>query len=113
MISKRPVSTKYRSAIRDSLCLQAIFVTLGGLALDGGQLGRYTLFVLVPYWIVALLILMRRPDSPTPLDLAVVRFGYLALLLLIPLVSALVDPLFASTTLPPLRSDPVSRLSDF
>ncbi len=113
MISRRPVSPKLWSAIRDSLCLQAIFVILGGLALDGGHLARYTLFVLFPYWIVALLILLRRRNSPTSLDLIVIRFGYLALLLLIPLVSALVHPLFASTTLPPLRSDPASRRLDF
>jgi hypothetical protein len=113
MSARRRISSKYWSAIRDSLCLQAFFVILGNLALDGGQLGRFCLFVLVPYWIVAILILMRRPSSPTPLDLTVIRFGYLALLGLMPLVSTLVDPLLASAAVPSARSGPASRLSAF
>lgn len=89
----RRFSGKYWSPLRDSLILQAFFLFVSGLALDGGQLFRYSLFVLAPAWALILLIVLRRPAEPTPLDLKVVRFGYLALWITLPLLSSLVGPL--------------------
>ncbi len=109
----RRFSGKYGSPLRDSLILQAGFLFVSWLALDHGMMFRCSLFALAPTWALVLLIVLRRPAEPTPLDLKVVRFGYVALLVLIPCVSALVDPLFASATVPPARSGPACRLSDF
>ena len=89
----RRFSGKYGSPLRDSLILQAFFLVLFWLALDGGMLFRYSLFILAPYWALVLLIVLRRPAEPTPLDLKVVRFGYLALWILLLLLSPLLAPL--------------------
>ena len=89
----RRLSGKYRSPLRDSLILQAFFLFVSWLALDGGMMFRYSLLVLAPNWALILLIILRRPTEPTPLDLKVVRFGYLARWILLPGVSLLVGPL--------------------
>lgn len=91
----RRFSGKYWSPLRDTLILQAFFLLVSWLALDGGHLFRYSLFVLAPAWALIFLIVLRRPAEPTPLDLKVVRFSYLAwwilLLLLSPLLARLTD----------------------
>ena len=89
----RRFSAKYRSPLRDSLILQAGFLFVFWLALDGGSLFRYSLFILAPAWALILLIVLRRPAEPTPLDLNLVRFGYLALWCLMLLASGLFDHL--------------------
>lgn len=75
----RRFSAKYWSQLRDSLILQALFLSISWLALDHGMLFRYSLLVLAPCWALILLIVLRRPADPTPLDVKVIRFGYLAL----------------------------------
>lgn len=93
MNGKRHFSAKYRSPLRDSLVLQAFFLIFSSLALDGGMMLGNSLFALAPCWALTLLVLLRRSSTPTPLDLKVVRFGYLAswilLLLLSPLLALL------------------------
>lgn len=89
MKGKRQFSDRYRSPIRDSLCLQVFFIFVSSLVLDGGGILRYSIFALVPTWTLILLIVLRRPAEPTPLDLKVVRFSYLTLWILLLLFSAL------------------------
>ena len=89
----RRFSAKYRSPLRDSLILQAFFLFVSWLALDHGMMFRFSLFVLAPTCALTLLIVLRRPADPTPLDLKVVRFGYLALWCLMLLASGLFDHL--------------------
>ncbi len=89
----RRISEAYRSPLRDSLILEAFFIFVCSLALDGGVMLRYSLFALAPTWLLILLIVVRRPAEPTPLDLKVVRFTYLAMWVLLPGISALVFPL--------------------
>lgn len=93
MKTNRRLSGKYWSPLRDSAVLQAFFVFVSWLALDGGSLFRYSLLVLAPCWALILMIVLRRPAEPTPFDLKVVRFSYLALWILLPVASFLVDPL--------------------
>lgn len=83
------ISGSYRSPVRDSLILQAFFIFVSSLVLDGGGILRYSIFALVPTWALIFLIVMRRPAEPSPLDLKVVRFSYLALWILLLLFSAL------------------------
>lgn len=85
-------SGKYWSPLRDSLILQAFFLFVSWLALDHGMMFRYSLFALAPTWALILLIVLRRPAEPTPLDLKVVRFSYLALWITLLLLSSLVGP---------------------
>ena len=92
MNAERRLSAKYGSPLRDSLILQAVFLFVSWLALDHGRMFRYSLFALAPTWALILLIVLRRPTEPTPLDLKVVRFSYLALWITLPLFSSLVGP---------------------
>ena len=89
MNGKRQFSDRYRSPIRDSLCLQVFFLIFSSLVLDGGMMLRYSLFALAPAWALILLVILRRPAEPTPLDLKVVRFSYLAVWILLLVLSPL------------------------
>jgi hypothetical protein len=80
----------YRPALRDAVILQVVVVLLASMVLDGGQCLGYALVALLPYWAGALAIMLRRSATPTRLDLAAIRFGYLAVLAATPLVTAVV-----------------------
>ena len=45
-------------------------------ALDGGILLRESAAVSLGYWLVVLIIVIRRRQHPTKLDLALIAFGY-------------------------------------
>jgi hypothetical protein len=89
MKGKWHFSDQYRSPLRDSLVLQAFFLIFSSLAFDGGMMLGNSLVALAPCWSLTLLVLLRRPSTPTPLDLKVVRFGYLASWILLILLSPL------------------------
>ena len=89
----RRISEAYRSPLRDSLILQAFFIFVSSLALDGGMMLRYSLFALAPTWALILLIVLRHPANPTTVELKAVRFSYLAFFLIVPGLSALASTL--------------------
>ena len=88
----RPISARYRSPVRNSVCFQIPILLLGVLCLDGGELFSRCLVAFAAFWSGTILILFRRPRNPTKLDLEVIRFGYPALFLLsLFLVPAAID----------------------
>lgn len=76
MKASSPISARYWSAIRTSICFQIPILLLGALCLDGGELFSRCLVALAAFWCGTILILFRRPRNPTKLDLEVIRFGY-------------------------------------
>jgi hypothetical protein len=76
-----PLSPAYRQAVKLALILQifATFILLN--LLDGGTLARVGGAAMIGFWTGVAFIMLRRPRSPSPLDLLYVRWGYLAMLI--------------------------------
>jgi hypothetical protein len=74
------ISPRYRGPILIGACFQAAFLLLGSLALDFGQLLQWTLFATITYWLMAALIISRRPQMPTKWDLILLRSGFVLIL---------------------------------
>jgi hypothetical protein len=74
-----PISPSYRSPIFEAVALQAILGILSLLILDGGTTARICGIALVAFWGGATVLIWRRPQSPTKIDIQLIRFGYLPL----------------------------------
>lgn len=73
------VSTAYRDAIRISLIQQVPCALLCLLLLDGGRTARICAASMLGYWVGVALVMVRRANDPSRLDLAVIRWGYVPL----------------------------------
>jgi hypothetical protein len=74
------ISHRYRRPILIGACFQVGFLFLGALTFDLGQMFQWALIATVAYWIVATLILLRRPQTPTSSDLVFLRSGFVIIL---------------------------------
>ncbi len=72
-------SPAFNSALLDGLKIQAVLFVLTMLILDGGATHRAYLVALLCQLAIDFLILLRRPMTPTKIDLTIVRFGILPL----------------------------------
>ena len=80
-----------RSALFDTLASQIVLGLLAGLMLDGGMCFQFWAFSMAAFWGGCLFMLSRHWKAPTRTDLAVIRWGFLALcLVLTPVLSALI-----------------------
>jgi hypothetical protein len=82
-------SDAYGAPIRDSLIIQIPLLLFSAFVFDGGFMARSCGIAMGASWAFVLLVLFRRPTSPTWFDLKMIRFGYLPLLLLAALVQAI------------------------
>jgi hypothetical protein len=69
----------YGDALFFSFILQGLLCFFSAMIMDGGLAKRYCLLALGPYWVGALIIMLRRPQAPsaTFMDQVFIRFGYL------------------------------------
>ena len=65
---------------QDTLLLQAVFILLSGMILDGGDLLKVVLLAALGWWIGFSFILIRRPKTQNPNDQLFLKLGFLALL---------------------------------
>jgi hypothetical protein len=72
-----PMSPKYDSAIYEAVALQIVIGLLSLMILDGGELAQICGVTLVSFWGGAIVLIARRPQSPSKVDLELIRFGYL------------------------------------
>jgi hypothetical protein len=73
------LSEDYDRAVKVSLVLHVVCLSVSGLLLDDGQLAQWCGVSLVAYWSAYTVIAVRRPQTPTKLDLFLIRWGYPAL----------------------------------
>ena len=85
----------YRDAVTFSIVLQIPILVLFGLMSHGGG---FVLIATVAYWTVTLLIMFRRPASPTKLDIVFIRFGVLFLSAITIFIAPLVWQLIGEST---------------
>ena len=83
MKSNQSIAAGYIQGFIIALIFQAIFLLLGSIALDLGEQLRWTILSIIAYWITALIIVIRRPQSPTRFDLAAIRSGFIVIFLLV------------------------------
>ncbi len=83
------LSPLYEKPFAFALMVQVPYSLCSVVIMDGGHMLPLCELALAGFWAGALLILARRPRNPTPGDLAFVRWGFLGLVLLIPVLAAL------------------------
>ena len=77
-----PISPKYDSPIFEALVLQIVLGILSALILDGGVVAQICGIALVAFWTGAVVLIWRHPQSPSRLDVELIRFGYLPVVVL-------------------------------
>jgi hypothetical protein len=70
------LSSEYREATRIALSLQIPIAIICLLILDQGQLARICGIALLAFWMLAAEIALRRPWTPTRMDLWYWRWGF-------------------------------------
>lgn len=70
------VSPRYQVDVLFTLGAQSFVALLALLLLDGGQMARVVGVAMLAYWISVAGIMLRRPQTPTNIDLATVRWGF-------------------------------------
>jgi hypothetical protein len=69
------IDERYKQPLWSAFLVSFSIEVFTGLILDAGRMQALCTFALIGYWAGILLILLRRPHSPTPGDLAYIRFG--------------------------------------
>jgi hypothetical protein len=87
---KATISPRYRGPILVGGCFQVALFFLGLLAMDRGQLLEWTAFAAFTYWLMALLIISRRPQMPTKWDLILLSSGFVLILPVTILLTSLI-----------------------
>lgn len=64
-----------------ALVLQVIVTLLLLMMLDGGTLAKVGGAAMVGFWSGVAVVMLRRPKSPSSLDLFYIRWGYIGMLL--------------------------------
>jgi len=88
-VSDQTIAT-YWPAIKFSLFQQVGICVFAALVLDGGRMFQRAMIAVLAYWLMALFIILRRPRSPTPGDLLVIRLGYPLIFLTVEVVGPIV-----------------------
>lgn len=74
------ISESYIQDLRFSVAFQLLLFLLIALGAIDGQLLMWVLYSLAIYWVMAFVMIARRPRSPTRVDLIVIRYGFFAIL---------------------------------
>jgi hypothetical protein len=82
-LASSPISPAYESPVKVALLEQAIVFILAAMVLDMGETLHAVMVAVVAYWLAFGVVLFRRPGSPTPGDLRLVRHGFLLVFLIV------------------------------
>ena len=78
-----PEATKNAPTVRDSIVFslvqQCIFLALGAMILDGGQVFQVVAYAALAYWAGLVIIMARRRHHLTSADKILIRWGYMML----------------------------------
>ncbi len=80
MTTTLPVASTYRPAVFWALGIQIILAVFFLSILDGGTLAKTAGAGMVGFWVGVCFVMVRRPRTPTGLDLFYVRWGYFLML---------------------------------
>ncbi len=80
----------YSSSIKLAVIQQSVVFALAALMLDFGQTLHACCVAALAHWAAIVLIIARRPSCPTSLDIALVRYGFWVMTVLMWLVAPFV-----------------------
>ncbi len=86
-----PISPSYRKPVFEAVALQALLGFFSLLILDGGATARLCGMALVAFWVGAVVLICRHPQSPSRTDIELIRIGYLPLAALVFLLVHLIQ----------------------
>lgn len=72
-----PISPKYQSPIFETVAIQIVLGIFSLQIIDGGDCARICGIALVAFWGGATVLIWRRPQTPTKIDIQLIRFGFL------------------------------------
>ena len=90
------LSRDTRAALGTALVVQIPTGLLAAIATDGGMLLGLWKQAAIVYWIGVCVIVVRRPNALTQLDLSLIRWAFLPLIGLAPALFAVIGRLLAS-----------------
>jgi hypothetical protein len=71
------VAPQYWPAIKWAATQQAVTGVVSAMLLDGGVLFRVWCIAFLAFWAAVLLIVLRRPISPTRVDILLIKCGFI------------------------------------
>ncbi len=77
---KLSLSKDYQSALKAALLLQIITGLFAAIAIDGGLLFELWWRPMAAYWGCLIVMVFRRPNTPTKRDLILVEWGFIPLI---------------------------------
>ena len=77
LFERRTIAEGYSRALGVAVGQIAVALFITALVLDGGLLFRAALAAILPYLGMVAVIVVRRPDRPSPGDLVAIKSGYL------------------------------------
>jgi len=77
-----PISSKYDSAIFEAVAFQIVLAILGLLVMDPIGVPEVFGIALIAFWGGAIVLIWRHSQSPTAVDLELIRFGYLLVIVI-------------------------------
>jgi hypothetical protein len=75
------ISRKYHGALVNAIVWSAVIVAIAACILDFGETLRLSLIAILLYWGWIVVTMYRRPETPTTMDLWLVRWGGLPLVI--------------------------------
>ena len=75
------ISSSYTRPVVEAAMFSAVLLILSFMVLDMGETGYASVYAMAAFWVGVLLIILRRPHSPTKSDLHVIRFGSLVVVI--------------------------------
>jgi hypothetical protein len=75
------IAPQYRSATASAAAQQAITGLVSAMMLDTGPTSFFLMwcFVMLAFWVDVILIVLRRPLSPTSVDILLIKYGFIPL----------------------------------
>ncbi len=70
------LAPQYQSAVIWAAVQQAVAGVLSAMMLDGGVFLEVWCFTILAFWVGVILIVLRRPLSPTRLDVLAIKYGF-------------------------------------
>ena len=73
-----PISETYRQPLYNAIGIQVFFGLVSLLILDGGTMARICGVSILAFWGATVVMIWRRPQTPTSTDLFFLKFGFFA-----------------------------------
>lgn len=81
-MKRLPISPAYDRPIFEAVTFQIAICILAALTLDGGGFAQMCGIALPAFWGGAAVLIWRHPQSPSRLDIELIRFGYFVVILI-------------------------------